>query len=149
VDEFSKKLKRVKPLIRAREAQLNSEAIILANVRNEKKLAMQELRKFQTLYMSGVEELNRERQSPQRDKLNTLEQSVDYAKAQWYQCLKTLREVEQKERAQIAQLFIAERNLKSVEKLEDRYGEQVQLHEKSVEQKQLDDVATRKFSQRK
>ena len=47
MDEFRKKLKRVKPVIRAREAQLNSEAMILANVRNEKKLVMQELKKFE------------------------------------------------------------------------------------------------------
>ncbi len=149
MDEFSKKVRRVKPVIRAREMQLDNEALILAAIKKEKTEAMQELKRFQFLYMSGVEQLNTERQSMHRDKLSTLESSVDHVKAEWYRSLKKLREIEQREKAQLAQLLVAERNLKSVEKLRDRYKDQFVEFQKVVEQKEIDSMAIRKFSQRK
>lgn len=111
--------------------------------------AFEDLKNFENQYIAGIDGLNKERQSATRDRLDPMESGLDYVKALWYRSLKRLREIEEQEKAQVAQLLIAERNLKSVEKLEERYVEQSQYQQKIRDQKQTDEVAIRKFAQRK
>lgn len=147
MEYFNLKIKRVKPLIKIRKNQLEKEAAELARIRQEKQACVQKLRFYQDQYMQGIEYLNAERQSTDRSRLAPLERSVDTAKSQWYQSLKDLRLIESQEKAQISQLIIAERNLKSLEKLEERYVVDRHHHEIQSEQKFNDELNIRKFSQ--
>lgn len=142
------KSKRVEPLIKVRKIQLDHEASILNQIKQEKLHIVNELKHYQNLYMEGIEALNTERQSASHNKLEPLERSVDTAKAQWYRTLKLLQEIESKEQAQLHQVLSAERNLRSMEKLKERYDRQAQTHLKSLEQKTTDNAAIRAFKDR-
>ena len=149
MDDVSQKLNRVKPLIKARKGQVDQEAAILAQIRREKSEVIKMLEQYQNMYMQGVEEINTERQSSARDRLNSLERSVDYAKSQWHKTMVSLKEMESKENAQLAQFKVAERNLKSVEKLEERYHAIQYEVTKSKEQKNQDEIAIRRYYEKR
>lgn len=138
------KLKRVKPLLRARAAQLNSEAQKLHFLRDLKHSALGDLKRSQEEYIQAVEKINLQRQSNQRTMLLTLENSVDTIKARFYQSLKKVRELEQRERNQMTRVLEAERNLQSAEKLQDRYQEVVKKDLGVKEQHRLDEIALKR-----
>ena len=142
------KLRRVKPLLRAREAQLNSEAQKLQSLRTMKQQALDDLKRSQSDYIHTVEKINSQRQSNERSMLLTLENSVDTVKARFYLSLKRVRELEHKERQQMGAVVEAERNLQSAEKLQGRYQEVVKRDENIFEQKQMDEIAIRRFFDR-
>ena len=83
MEDWSQKIKRVKPLVKIRKTQLDRESSELARIRGEKKACLQRLQSFQNQYLLGVEQLNHERQSINRGKLTTLERSVETAKSRW------------------------------------------------------------------
>src|SRR5688572_1818509 len=121
MNDLNKKVKRVKPLIKVKKVAMDQEASALEHIRLEKRQAMSELKRYERLYISGIDQLNKERQSPLRENLEVLERGTDHYKAMWYECLKRMREIEMKERAQLNQLLMARKELKSMETLEDRY----------------------------
>jgi flagellar biosynthesis chaperone FliJ len=141
-----RKVKRIKPLVRIRKNQLDQEVLVLIEIRQRKQLVLKELIHFQTQYMKGVEQLNIERQSPTRHMLSSLEQSVDYARARWFESYQKVQEAEREERAQLFQLRMAEKDLKSVQKLEERYEQNARTLAGAIEQKQLDESAIRNFT---
>ena len=59
--------------------------------------------------------------------------------------MREVRRIEDRERAQIAQVLNAELNLKSVEKLSDKYEQEVIQQAQQQEQKNIDEIALRKF----
>ena len=59
--------------------------------------------------------------------------------------MREVRRIEDHERAQIAQVLNAELNLKSVEKLSDKYEQEVIQQAQQQEQKNIDEIALRKF----
>lgn len=136
-----KKQKQIGPLIKIRQIQYDQESAVLSQIQVKRQEAMNELQRCQTNYITGIERLNRERQSSERKMLEALERAVDYAKIQWYQRLKALREIEQEERLQMQQVFEAQKRLRMLEKLDERYGRQERDLLKKVEQKQLDEFA--------
>jgi flagellar export protein FliJ len=89
--------------------------------------------------------LNHVRGSRGRANLDTLEAGLDGVKAQWYRLYRDVQEAERKEKAQIAQLLAAERELKSIEKLLNRYEAEHKQQLGKAEQAMLDDVALRRF----
>lgn len=141
-----KKVMRIKPLVRIRKNQLDQEVLALIEIRQKKQAIMKELIHFQKQYMTGVENLNRERQSPTRTMLSSLEQAVDYARARWFESYQKVQETEREERAQLLQLRLAERDLKSVQKLEERYELNSRILANQTEQKQMDESALRGFA---
>lgn len=148
--ESARKNKKLEPLVKARKIQLDIEATRLAEIRRERLAREAELVSNQQQYLKGIEELNRERQSNNRSKLSTLEQSVDYIKMLWYSNLKELRRLELVEQAQLANVRVAETNLKVIEKLGVKYQEETAAHMQLREQKEIDAIALRTYmSQRK
>ena len=145
MDNLKSKHKRIQPLIKIRKAQLDEETLALNAIRAEKMKALGELRKNQELYIKGVDDINRTRQSRDTRNLLTLESGLDLVKSQWYSALKEVRMVEEKEKAQLMQLMIAQRNLKSLERLADRYDIQLNEAFKKEEQKILDENAARNY----
>ena len=118
-----RKMKRVQPLIKLRKSRVDEETAALMQIREEKQKAVKDLRESQQKYMRGVEELNRVRASQDRANLTTLEEALDAVKIHWYRLFKKVQEVENKEKVQVSQLIVAERDLKSVENLEEKYSD--------------------------
>lgn len=145
MDDLNRKAKRVKPLIRAKQSNMEREASELERIRLEKRQAMSELKRYEKLYIEGVDSLNNERQSLTRERLELMEHSVDHYKDMWYKSLKHMREIESKERSQLSQLLMARQDLKSMEMLEERYRNQLVDVEKQKEQKNNDEAAIRTF----
>ena len=140
-----KKLKQMKSIVKVRQVQLNTEVQTLSSIRHLKLEALKELKHNEKLYIEGVDKLNIERQSQNRSQLGPLESSLDFVKAKWERCMREVRRIEDRERAQIAQVLNAELNLKSVEKLSDKYEQEVIQLAQQQEQKAIDEIALRKF----
>lgn len=139
------KMRRVKPLLRAREAQLNSEAQKLQRLKDMKLQALDDLKRSQNDYILTVEKINAQRQSNDRGMLLTLENSVDVVKSRFYHSLKRVRELEHQEKQQMHAVLEAERNLQSAEKLRGKYQENAKYEDEMLERKQLDEIAIRRF----
>lgn len=135
------KIQKIKPLIKIRKLQLDQETMLLNQIKLKREEAAEALMHSQRTYIEGVEKLNRERQSPERKMLSALEQGVDFAKAQWYQRLMALRAVEDEERRQFTMVMEAQKRMKMLEHLDERYVEQHSKQSKIQEQKQLDEFA--------
>ena len=140
---LNKKIKRVKPLIRFREVRLLHETEALADIRRQKADAMAKLKENQRLYLDGLKSLNHERQSGATGRLLTLENSLDFVKGRWCESLKDLRKIEEREKIQVVQVMVAQKDVKTLEKLEDRYREQSVAEMNHQAQKNLDEIAIR------
>lgn len=121
---------------------------MLLAVRAEKQKAVKEMRESQQKYMKGVEDLNRVRSSQDRANLATLEAALDAVKVHWYTLFKKVQEVENKEKMQVNLLIAAEKDLKSIENLEEKYQKAFQKDMAKAEQKALDELAVRRHGQR-
>jgi hypothetical protein len=135
------KITQVNSLIKLRQMQLDQQLFILQKITLRKEAAKQELIRCQTMYVKGIDRLNQERQSPERLMLEALERSIDHAKSLWHQRLMELREVELEEKAQERHVAEAHKNVRMLEKLDERYTGDLAEHLKKVEQKQLDEFA--------
>lgn len=149
MSDSHRRMKRIEPLVRVKEAQVNQEAVMLAHIRQEKADVVAALKESQRVYMDGVERLNRERVSVARDMLLTLEMSLDHVKQRWHDQFRQVQELERREEAQLAQLVLAQQSLKSFERLQDKYRKDFQTEMSKSEQKNLDEVALRRFIQQK
>ena len=142
------KIKRLQPLIKEKKTRVDEESATLEQVRREKVAMVQEMKTHQRRYMQGLEELNTIRASSTRINQEIVESGLDYVKATWYQCYKSVQEIEHKEKRQIAQLLTAERDLAAVEKLKDKYERQFRSDSGKAEQRSLDEIALRQHISR-
>jgi flagellar export protein FliJ len=149
MNELRRKQKRVEPLIRIRQEQLDQETEELNRIRKAKSMTMERLRTQQSKYNQGVADINHLRQSGDLAKLPSLERGLDHVKNVWYETVKELRILEQKERAQIEQLYLAQRNVKSMESLSDKYAGQLKEYINKQEQKAMDEYAINRFVSKK
>ncbi len=140
------KLSKMRPLVKVRKIQLDRETIALEEIRREKRDKLLQLKRNQQEYIQGIDRLNIERQTSDPKMLTVLESSVDFAKQQWYSCIRDLRLIEEKEKAQLANMLTADRNLKSVEKLEEKYRFEYTTAELKREQKFFDEMAITRFN---
>ena len=143
-----RKMKRVQPILKLRKSKVDEETAMLLAIRAEKQKVVKEMRESQQKYMKGVEDLNRVRSSQDRANLATLEAALDAVKVHWYTLFKRVQEVENKEKMQVNQLIAAEKGLKSIENLEDKYEKAFQKDMAKAEQKSLDELAVRRHGQR-
>jgi flagellar export protein FliJ len=143
-----RKMKRVQPILKLKKSKVDEETSMLLAIRAEKQKVVREMRESQQKYMKGVEDLNRVRASEDRSNLATLEAALDAVKIHWYTLFKRVQEVENKEKAQVNQLIVAEKDLKSIKNLEDKYNKAFQKDMAKAEQKSLDELAVRRHGQR-
>ncbi len=148
MDELTRKIRRVQPLIKSKQSNLDQEAVALENVRSQKREVMQHLKRYERLYIKEIEKLNKERQSSDRMSLDLLERNVDHYKARWYEQLRKLNELEGRERNQLSQVLIAKTELDSISGLADRYTKQLVSAESLREQTLIDEAAIRGFSRK-
>lgn len=144
--QSQRKIKRVQPLLKMKKSKVDEEASVLIAIRNEKVEIVKQMKENQKRYMEGVEDLNRIRISKARQNLDTLESALDYVKQQWYKLYKDVQTVEGKERQQIMHVLTAERELKSVEKLEEKYHTEMKKELGRMDQKLMDESALRRHS---
>lgn len=138
---IAKKIEKLGPLIKIRQLQLDQQLSLLQKIKLRKEAAQQELVRAQSMYITGIDRLNQERQSPERLMLEALENSIDLAKSLWHKRLMELRHVEIEVKAQERHVAEAHKNMKMLEKLDDRYTGNLNEHLKIIEQKQLDEFA--------
>ena len=146
--DLKQKITKVQPIVRARKAQLDTESVTLSQIRIQKAERLDELEATQKAYIECVDELNRQRQLNVNETLQVFEQGLDFVKQKWYEALKSVREAEAREQAQLANVLVAQRNLKAVQVLEEKYDEQYRDAMNKAEQKQLDETAARMKSQK-
>jgi flagellar export protein FliJ len=144
MQNLRRKIKRVSPVIRIREATVEQELAILISIRGEKIRLVKEMQESQRLYVEGVQKLNHERASTSRMMVFSLESSIDFIKTKWQKLFRDVQELEQREKLQLAQVAEAQRQLKSVEKLKDKYSHEFKVAIDKNDQKQLDELSTRK-----
>lgn len=140
-----RKIKKVQPLVRFKKKRVDEEAMVLQAIRQEKIRVVATMKENQKRYMQGIEDLNKIRGSRSRDNLETMEQALDHVKAEWFKLFKKVQEIEGKETAQVSHVLTAERELKSVEKLQEKYEIEFKQLNAKHEQKQLDELAIRRF----
>ena len=124
----------------------HKEFFLLTEIRAEKQKLIEELTQYQEKYIQAVTELNTERESGRREKLDILEIGIEAIKSKWIEILKNIRMMEAREEAQEKAVEVAKRNLKSVEKLLEIYNEELLEFEKHEDLKVMDDIAVRMFN---
>lgn len=145
IKQKKKEMNQLKPILHVRKAQLDQETTVLEDIRRTKLAALDELKKYQDMYMRGVEDLNRMRQNGEIDRLPTFESSVDHAKNKWYQSLKKVKGIEDQERAQVENVVVARKNLTSAEALNERLALDLLFLYKQHDQKENDEIAVQQF----
>ncbi len=140
------KIKRVQPVIKVKVAKVEAEAAILNVIRSEKIAVVAEMRENQKRYVDGIDQLNTQRTSLNRELLAPLEDSLDYIKAKWFKLHRQVQDLEHKEKVQLTNLLAAQRDLKAIEKLEENYKGQFATELRKSEQKSIDEVAIRRYN---
>ncbi len=143
------KLKKMLPILKVKQFKVDEESRTLSEIKVQKEAAMTELQRYQKLYIEGIDQLNVERQSADRARLPVLENSIDYAKAKWYESLGILKDFEAKEQAQLNILVKAQQDLHIFEKLEEKYKNELIIIENQKEQKALDEHSIKAFNSRR
>jgi flagellar export protein FliJ len=142
--ETQLKIKRVQPVINVKKMKVDEEAAVLNEIRSTKVDLVRVMKENQRAYMEGVDKLNNLRNSANRENLGNLESSLDYVKAQWFQLFRKVQEIEAKEKEQFSRLVLAETELRSAEKLKEKYEADFRSSIAKSEQKQMDEFASRK-----
>jgi flagellar export protein FliJ len=145
MQQLFRKIKRVEPIIRMKRQKVDEEAAVLAAIRQQKMQIVASMKESQRRYMDGYQELNNLRSSSDRKNLATLEGALDSVKSQWEKLRLEVERVELKEKAQITHLLTAERDLRAVEKLKERYAGQINEGTRRQEQKDMDEHALRRY----
>ena len=140
------KINRMKPIIRARQAILDKETLVLAKLLKEKEANQKDLLSSQESYMKGIRQLAHCRNDPFRHGQETLERCVDYTKKMWTDLFKKNQTIEKKIDGQRLVLNLAKRKLKEVEKLQERYQEQSIEFYKKKENEKIDEYNINKYN---
>jgi len=139
LEQAKRKLKRIGPVLKAKNAEMEKEAAELYSIRTEKKRREKDLSNITDSYMNGVNQLNQVRKSGSFSQLNFLEQTVDFLKRKWDMSFNSVKEFEILERNQLTLVTLAQQNLKAVEKLEEKYRINLSKLRSKEEQKMQDD----------
>ncbi len=145
MNESGKKAKRMTPLVRVKKIRLDQQTLELARIRGEKVDAVKKLREFQAAYIRSIDMVNQVRENGDFRNLNTLEQGSDLLKSKWFLALKEVQSVEAREKAQLSQLKVAQRELESFENLKERYEVLALEFESKRFQAEMDALALRGF----
>jgi flagellar biosynthesis chaperone FliJ len=146
MQQTSRKIRRVQPIIKLKQSKVDEEALLLAQRRAEKVEIVKAMKENQRRYMDGVEELNQVRVSKARANLETLEGALDYVKDQWWKLYKKAQEAEKREAEQMQALLAAETDLQAIMKLNAKYETEHRQEVKVHERRQLDEFAIRGFA---
>lgn len=145
MQQLFQKIKRVEPIIKIKKQKVDEEVARLAEIRKEKVSVVASMKDSQKRYMQGYQDLNDARSSVDRMNLATLETGLDLVKMQWQRLRLEVEKIEMREKAQISHVLTAERDLRAVEKLKERYDEEIRMSTRRQEQKMLDEHALHRY----
>ncbi len=127
----------------------NDKCIFAWQISMKNKLdAAARLKTTQNDYVTGVDRLNLERKSLERNKLEVLERALDHLKSEWVKCFQVFKELERVE-AECLKVVNANRvEIKQIGKISDKYFSAFQMELAKNEQKNLDEVGLRRHGQK-
>ena len=146
MNEYLQKVKRMNSIVRVRKIQYDKEFFELTQIKIDKQNLLNKLQEYQNMYCERVNESNNERMSGNRNRLDLLEKEIERIKSEWLSTLSQIKELDAKEQYQEEQVRIADRNLKSIEKLVEIYQEESYLYERHEDQKIMDEIGIRRFN---
>ncbi|MGE0174423.1 MAG: hypothetical protein AB7T49_16630 [Oligoflexales bacterium] len=141
IKNLKAKRDRLTTVIKVRKIEFDRELLQLEQIRQEKLQRLATLRENQRKYVSGVDDLNKMRNDCDLSRLSLLESSLDYVKQKWQEALAAFRDAERAEKLQIRVVLKAKQDLKSVEKVSEKYEVEIGSLANRAEQKQLDEIA--------
>lgn len=139
--------KKIQPVLRKRRLELDQQHLRVIRVRGLLEDGINELTQAQQAYMSIVEELNSERGSVSRGKLEILERGADRARTLWYQAFEQVKHRERLLAQEIGMLREAESSFKGVEKISSNISETIRADLEKAEQKVQDERSVLRFGQ--
>lgn len=148
MSEVHKKIRKVEPIIKMRQKKLDDEALELARVREEKRRIVALMKDSQRRYLEGCMNINELRGSEGRTNIATMESAMDFVKEEWHRLMVQVREAERKEAHAVNAFLAAERELRAIESLKDKYVTQARVAEAKKEQQALDEHALRQYIKR-
>jgi flagellar biosynthesis chaperone FliJ len=143
-----KKAKRLHPIIEERQVVFDHENQKLLQMRQRRLEVVAQMKIMQREYVSGVDRLNEERCSAERNKLAALEMGLDAVKQTWMRLYEQIIELEKAEQAQTEVMSEAHKSLESIKHLQNKYFEQLKTELNKREQKDNDEFALRKYYSR-
>ena len=141
-----RKMDRLDPVAKVRKREMDVIASQASQLERQIRETATELKASQDAYMRGVNQLNTVRTSGDRQNLLTLETSVDSLKEKWHSLYHKLNQLKQAKQQVTAQLRLAQRNMKAVEVLQDKYQAEFRKELDRQEQNFLDEAAIRSFN---
>lgn len=145
--KLMKKIERLEPVISIKKRHVDEASLSLAAVRRERMDMESELVKWQQRYVSGVTNLNVERESANRSMLSALESSVDHAREKLFEIFNALKEMDRRESAATLHLGMVQRDLSAVEKLQGKHKEALIKDRQKRENMFQDEIGLRRFLQ--
>jgi flagellar export protein FliJ len=146
IKELIKKRKRFEPILKIKKIELDREVLALERIKAQHVAAYASLMEKQRQYIEGVDTLNKLRQECDLTRLMTFECGLDSVKMKWHEAMQALREIQAEERFQMGVVLEAQKSLKSIEKMIEKYREDSRVLMEIHEQKELDEIATKKFN---
>lgn len=139
------KIKRMHSVVRIKKQEVDNAALVLSATRRKKVATLENLTLTQKSYLQGIERLNQERASMDRDKLEPLEQGLDKTKRKWMELYNEILQIEKQEKLEEGILAAAMNKLQAIDKLEEKYILQFRTEIQKADQKNLDEIAIRRF----
>ncbi len=146
MNQFQKKAKRLEPVIEVRKAKFDDENQKLIMVTQRKIETVSAMKEKQRAYMSGLNRLNDERGSINRQMLEALEIGLDSVKQDWMALYNAVLELEKAETLQREVMSLAHRDLEAIKHLKTKYEHEQRREEAQRDQKTQDEISLRKFS---
>ena len=146
MNKIKQKLLKIGSLVKIRNRELLLSRNDLYKIQSKKKTMIECLNKSQQTYMQSVDSLNHLR-SVQANDSETLpiEASLEYVRNKWATELSEVRKLERQERVQMAIVQEKEAKLKAVEKIGDKYSEELVKERNRQEQVSLDEFVAAKY----
>ncbi|MBP9708475.1 MAG: flagellar FliJ family protein [Oligoflexales bacterium] len=144
MNETKNKIKRINPLIKAKNIELMTELSQLAKIKMTQKNAEQELQENQKNYLHGIEKLNQLRSTSRRENLEIFEGTLNFLKENWKATYIKLKELEFEVQKQTERVTTAHTKLKSLEQVHEKLEVDHKREKSKQEQKKLDEIAGRK-----
>ena len=144
-----KKFKKLESVVKIKNFENEKCIFALQKARSNKTTAHNKLQKTQTDYVTGVDRLNVERKSLERNKLEVLERALDFLKSEWVKSFQYYKEMERIEKECMRVVTENRVEIKQIGKISDKYFTAFQVEIAKNDQKNLDEVGIRRFAEKR
>ena len=141
-----KKFKKLESVVKIKNFENDKCIFALQAAQKNKMAAENKLHKTQADYVAGVDRLNIERASLERNKLEILERALDFLKSEWVKSFQNFKEMERVEKECLRVVNVNRVEIKQIGKISGKYFSTFQGELAKNDQKNLDEVAIRRFT---